>query len=70
MQMHTGLRVSSGKERPSDTFAAVRYVDNLFWIDERDFPSKHTLSFIMVLLALTETGPPVSAPTLTLPAGQ
>jgi hypothetical protein len=45
--MHTGLRVSSGKERPSDTFAAVHYVDNWFWIDERDFHSKYTLSLIM-----------------------
>jgi len=65
----SGLRVSSGKDRPGDAFASVRYADNWFWIDNRDFSSKHTLSFLMVVLSLAETGP-VSAPTLTLPAGQ
>jgi hypothetical protein len=69
VQRLTGLRVSSGMDRPADAFAAVRYVDTWFWIDERDFAAKRTLSFIMVLLALTETGPPVVAPTLTLRAG-
>jgi hypothetical protein len=65
----TTLRVSSGKDRPRDAFAAVRYEDHWFWIDNRDFGSKRTLSFMMILFALAEKGPPGAAPALTLPTG-
>ncbi|HET6474443.1 MAG TPA: hypothetical protein VFG38_21580 [Pseudomonadales bacterium] len=65
----SSLHVSSGEDRPSDAFASVRYEDRWFWIDARDFASKRTLSFIMILLALSETGPPAATPSLTLPAG-
>lgn len=64
-----GLRVSSSKERPKDAFAAVRYNDYWFWIDNRDFSSKRTLFLMMILLALAEKGGPVAAPALTLPTG-
>ena len=68
-QKLTALHVLSGKDRPSDTFAAVRYEGYWFWIDNRDFSSKRILSFMMILLALTERGGPVAAPALTLPTG-
>jgi hypothetical protein len=65
----TNLRISSGTDRPASAFAAVRYQDYWFWIDNQDFTSKRTLSFMMILLALAETGGAPPAPTLTLPTG-
>jgi hypothetical protein len=64
-----GFRVSSGKDRPGSVFAAVPYEDYWYWIDERDFSSKRTLTFMLLLIALAERGGPVAAPALTLPTG-
>jgi hypothetical protein len=47
----------------------VHYEGYWFWIDDRDFSSKRTLSFMMILLALAETGGRPAAPALTLPTG-
>src|SRR5215470_2189436 len=66
----TSLHVLSGVDRPASAFTAVRYQDYWFWIDNQDFASKRTLSFMMILLALAETGGAAPAPALTLPAGQ
>jgi len=59
----------SGTDRPASVFTAVRYENYWFWIDDRDFASKRTLSFMMLLLALAETGGAPPAPALTLPTG-
>ena len=34
------IRIHAGKSRPVDSFAAVKYCDNWYWIDNRDFRSK------------------------------
>jgi len=65
----SAFRVWSGKGRPGSVFVAVWYENYWYWIDERDFASKRTLSFMMLLLALAEKGGPVAAPALTLPTG-
>ena len=64
-----GFRVWSGTDRPDSVFAAVPYEDYWYWIDERDFSSKRTLSFMMLLIALAEKGEPGAVPALTLPTG-
>jgi hypothetical protein len=69
VQRKSNFKVSSGTSRPSDAFAAVRYEDHWFWIDDRDFSSKRALSFMMVLLALSETGGGSGPPALTLSTG-
>jgi len=69
-EKQTGFRVQSGTSRPDNAFAAVRYEDHWFWIDDRDFTSKRVLSFMMVLLALSETGDTVAPPALTISTGQ
>jgi hypothetical protein len=69
IHQRTNLRISSGKDRPASAFAAVRYQDYWFWIDNQDFASKRTLSFMMILLSLAETGGAAPAPALTLPTG-
>jgi hypothetical protein len=63
------FRVASGSDRPADAFAAVRYADHWFWIDNRDFASKRNLSFLMLLLSLAETNTGAVAPGLTIATG-
>jgi len=63
------FKVQSGRERPPDAFAAIRYSDYWFWIDARDFRSKRSLSFLMLLLSLAETGGGAVAPGLTVTTG-
>jgi len=68
-QKPSSFRVMSGKSRPTDAFAAVRYENHWFWIDDRDFASKRALSFMLVLTALAETAERQAAPALTLSTG-
>lgn len=63
------MRVHSSKEKSKDAFASVRYRDYWFWIDDRDYQSKRLFSFLMFLFTLAETGSPVQAPIVTIPAG-
>jgi hypothetical protein len=62
------LRVHSSRERPADAFTAVRYRDHWYFIDDRDFRSKRTFTFLMVLFSLTETGGREGLPLVTIPA--
>jgi hypothetical protein len=50
------FRVISGCERPMDCFIATCYRGHWFWIDDRDSESKRTMAYLMVLLALADTG--------------
>jgi hypothetical protein len=61
------IRVQNSTSRPDDAHVSVRYRDRWFWIDDRDFPSKLTFTFIMILSSLTETDPKQSAPIVTVP---
>ena len=49
------LTVLSSCEAPCDSFAAIHYQGNWFWIDQRDFYSKRTMLYLKVLLALADT---------------
>jgi hypothetical protein len=57
---------STAKPEPNDAFAAVRYHNYWFWVDDRDLPSKRGLAFLMVLLTLAESGPTAPPPALTI----
>lgn len=61
------IRVRSGAQRPQDAFAAVRYRDHWFWIEDRDLSSKRMFSFLMVLFTLTESGGAYPTPVVTVP---
>ena len=61
--------IQSATEAPEDAFVAVRYKDYWYWIDDRDFISKRTFTFLMVLFSLTETGGKEGLPLVTIPAG-
>ena len=61
--------IHSGTDRPADAFVAVRYRDHWFWIDDRDFESKRTFAYLMLLFSLTESGGKEGLPLVTIPAG-
>ena len=67
LRMYADIR--SSLDRPEDAFVSVRYRDRWFWIDDRDFASKRTFSFLMLLFSLTETGGKEGLPLVTIPTG-
>ena len=62
------LRVLSGAERPCDPFVAVCYEGRWFWIEKSDFRSKRTMGYLLVLLALADTGAKEGLPVITIQA--
>lgn len=57
---------STSKPEPTEAFAAVRYRDYWFCVDDRDLPSKRGLGFLMVLLTLAESETAALPPVLTI----
>ena len=62
------VRIHSGKEKPADAFAAVRYRDYWFWIDDGDWKTKRALTAVMFFFTLAETGDAGKLPLITIPA--
>jgi len=62
------VHIRSGAEAPADTYAAVQYKGNWYWIDDYDVESKRTFTFLMILFSLAETGQGVAAPVVTVPS--
>jgi hypothetical protein len=62
------FRVLSGDTRPPDPFVSVCYDGHWFWIEKSDFRSKRTLAYLLVLLALSDTGVKDSLPVITIQA--
>ena len=63
------IDIKSGSDEPENAHAAVHYKDHWFWIDDRDFRSKRTFTFLMLLFSLTESGGKQGLPLVTIPAG-
>ena len=63
------IDIRHSAERPKDAFVAVKYRDYWYWIDDRDFKSKRTLAYLMLLFSLTESGGKEGLPLVTIPAG-
>lgn len=61
--------VRSGPERPDDSFAAVRYRDFWFWIDNDDLFSKRVFTLMLFLTTLTNQASDDAGPVLTIPTG-
>lgn len=62
------VKILSGKNRPSDAFAAVFYRDHWFWIENGDWQTKRALTAIMFFFTLAETGENDKLPLITIPA--
>jgi hypothetical protein len=63
------MAIHYSKEKPANAFTAVRYRDYWYWVDDRDFKSKRTFAFLMILFSLMETGGREGLPLVTIPAG-
>ena len=61
------FRVLSGTGKPSDAYAAVRYLDHWFWIAQNDEASKVDFVFLMLLFSLVEPREGETAPIVTVP---
>ena len=62
------LRIHSGKDKPTDAFAAVRYRDYWFWVDDGDWLTKRALTAVMFFFTLADTGTNEKLPLVTIPA--
>ena len=62
------IRILSGTSKPADAFAMIHYNNLWFWIDNRDLRSKGTLTFLLILMTLAETGEKAPSPLLTIQA--
>jgi hypothetical protein len=60
------IRIHSEKSHPADAFAAVKYSDYWYWIDNRDFRSKGVFTFLMVMMTLADKGSEVQPPVITI----
>lgn len=62
------VRIHSGKDRPAGAFAAVRYRDHWFWIDDANWQTKRALTAVMFFFTLADTGGNEKLPLITIPA--
>ena len=62
------VQIHSGKEKPADSFVAVRYRGHWFWIDDGDRQTKRVMTAIMFFFTLAETGDTGKLPLITIPA--
>jgi len=62
------VRILSGKDRPASAYAAVRYRDYWFWIENSDWRTKRALMAIMFFFTLEQGGGEERLPMVTIPA--
>ncbi len=63
-----GIRILSGETKPSDAFAAARYRDHWYWIENGDLLAKRALTAAMFFFTLADTGESGRLPLITIPA--
>jgi hypothetical protein len=62
------VRIFSAKQKPASAFAAVRYRDYWFWVDNGDLQTKRALTVVVFFFTLAETGNAERLPLITIPA--
>jgi len=62
------VRVLRGRAEPANAFAAVRYRDYWFSVDNGDWQTKRALAAVMFFFTLAEAGGTESLPLVTIPA--
>jgi len=63
-----GVQLHSGKDKPENAFAAVRYRDYWYWIDDDDLLTKRAFTAVMFFFTLADTGNNEKLPLITIPA--
>jgi hypothetical protein len=63
------IKIGYSADKPDNAFTAIKYRDYWYWIDDRDFNSKRTFAFLMILMSLSEKGGTGDLPVVTIPAG-
>ena len=63
------FNVHSGEDRPDQAFAAVKYHDYWYWIDNADLSSKRVFTLMLFITTLTNQAKDENAPVLTIPTG-
>jgi hypothetical protein len=64
----SSVKIHSGKDKPADAFAAVRYREHWFWIDQGDWQTKRALTAIMFFFTISDSGSNEQLPLITIPA--
>jgi hypothetical protein len=67
--MQRPFRVRSGKEKPDQTYAAIKYNGYWYWIDNTDLVSKRVFILMLFLTTLTNRSESGRGPVLTIPTG-
>lgn len=62
-----GIKIRSARQKPQQPYAAVRYKNHWFWIDQGDWRTKRTLALVILLFTLTDAGNAERLPVLTIP---
>jgi hypothetical protein len=60
--------VKCSTSKPQDAYVSVEYRNRWFWVDDRDLESKRTISFILLVFTLVDSGRHESLPQVTIPA--
>jgi hypothetical protein len=60
------IRIHAEKSQPADAFAAIKYRDYWYWIDDRDYRSKGIFTFLMIIMTLSEKEDKVQPPIVTI----
>jgi len=63
------FHVHSGPDRPKQSFAAVKYEDYWYWIENSDMPSKRVFTLMLFITTLTNQAKSGNQPVLTIPTG-
>jgi hypothetical protein len=61
------FKVRSGKDRPEQSFAQVKYQDYWYWIEDSDLSSKRVFTLMLFITTLTNQAQDANAPVLTIP---
>ncbi len=64
----TNVHIHTGNSAPSDAFAAVSHRGHSYWIDQDDVDTIELISFVMLLLNVSDTSSSVQLPIITIPS--
>ena len=60
------IKIHAEKSLPTDAFAAIKYRDYWYWIDDRDYRSKGIFTFLLIVMTLADTGEKSPVPIVTI----